>query len=123
MKHKFNVLCILAGLIVLTISSGALAYPVFSGSNNCNQCHTDFDGFGAALHNFHLTFASCSDCHVINGDNPVTDRCIDCHDDNGIKSFHVVNVGPDGNGFTCLTCHTVTPNDTWSWSQTKHLFK
>ena len=44
-----NVLVLLvlvgAGLLV---TSPAMAYTLFSGANNCDQCHVGFDSYGAA---------------------------------------------------------------------------
>jgi len=126
MNTKLTILTLAMALAAVAILSlDAEAYNRFAGGNNCNQCHTTFEGFGEATHDFHVNTMgfSCSQCHGSPGDNPYISKCAVCHDPNTIWNLHLTNAPADGEGFTCATCHTVTDNEAWDWSDLKHTFK
>ncbi|MBU0743676.1 hypothetical protein KKG45_04860 [bacterium] len=125
MNRRTTILTMLAlAAVALIWAAQASAYSRYSGSNNCNQCHPAFEGGpGAQLHNFHTSFADCSECHVSIGDNPRTSACAACHIPDPLWNFHRVNAPSDGNGFTCSTCHEFVGNDVMSWSATKQAFR
>ena len=103
--------------------SGVSAYTWFSGDNNCDQCHTDFNGFSGATHTLHTDSFDCNACHVSPGDNPSTSNCAVCHESNLLWNFHLQFAGDDLNGFNCATCHAVTPNDDNSWDSVKSWYR
>ena len=118
---------IVAFLIVATagflVSDPAMAYTLFSGSNNCDQCHSGFDSYGAATHQSHIASFSCSSCHVSNGDNPNISTCAECHDPNLLWNFHLQFAPNDLNGMDCTACHSVTPNENDSWDSIKSRYR
>lgn len=65
---------------------------------------------------------SCLQCHDSSGDNPRVEKCATCHISNPLWNTHLNSAGQDGQGFTCASCHTVTPNERWNWSSAKRTF-
>lgn len=100
----------------------ALAYTSFDGSNNCSQCHSGFDSYGAAVHQTHISETACSTCHATSGDNPLIETCSACHDANLLWNYHLQFAPADGSGFTCGTCHTITPTESYDWDAVKALY-
>lgn len=126
MNSKLMILTVATALAAVAILSlDAEAYNRFSGSNNCNQCHTNFEGFGEATHDFHVNTMgfSCGQCHAAPGDNPLVEKCAVCHISNPLWNTHLTGAPNDLNGFTCASCHDVTGNEVWDWSSLKHTFK
>ncbi len=118
---------ILAFLIVLiagfTISENSTAYTLFSGDNNCDQCHTGFDGYGSSTHQSHIAAMSCNACHESNGDNANIATCSACHDSNLLWNYHLQYAENDLNGMDCSACHSVTPNENESWDSIKSRYR
>lgn len=96
----------------------AASYPSYNGSPACDDCHSGFNGFGAALHDLHNEMtSSCSNCHESVGDNPEMEKCAGCHvsgDDGGGLVLHHTNAEApaDANGMRCATCHPGASADT-----------
>ncbi len=114
---------LLLGSAALFCPSSALAYNEFSGDNNCNQCHTGFDGYGAATHQMHIASFDCNACHISNGDNSLISTCAVCHDSNLLWNYHLQFAGDDELGLTCNSCHAVTPNGDNSWDAVKSWYR
>lgn len=108
---------------ILMVAGTSQAYTSFSGSNNCDQCHTGFDSYGAATHQSHIASFACGDCHVSNGDNPEVSTCSACHDSNLLWNFHLQFAGNDLNGMDCNACHTVTSTEKESWDSIKSRYR
>lgn len=109
--------------ILMAWTSPSSAYRLFSGDNNCDQCHTQFEGSGEATHDFHTAFVGCFDCHGSIGDNPLISACAECHNSNWLKNHHITAAFPDGEGKVCSTCHSIVPNESWTWGDTKTTFR
>ena len=119
-----NVLVLLvlvgAGLLV---TGPAMAYNLFSGDNNCDQCHDGFDSYGAADHQAHIDNFACNACHVDNGDNPLISTCAVCHDANLLWNYHLQYAPDDLNGMDCAACHTVTATERETWDSIKSRYR
>ncbi|HPF34373.1 MAG TPA: hypothetical protein P5571_00590 [Candidatus Krumholzibacteria bacterium] len=124
MKTKLMTLTLAAALAVgFALVQDAQAYTRFAGSNNCDQCHTGFNGFSGATHQLHTSGGiSCSQCHGSTGDNPFVSKCAECHTPNPLWNTHL-SAPADGQGMTCGSCHTITANELWKWSQAKRTYR
>jgi len=113
---------ILATLLVVTIglfwSLQAGAYNLFSGDNNCDQCHPTFT-IGGAQHSTHTAIYSCSTCHSV---EPIpSSTCLQCHDAPDIFESHGGLV--DQEGYQCGYCHEGVPAEAHSWTELKNIFE
>jgi len=123
MRHStIAVILIFMGAGLLTTGT-ALAYTTFSGSNNCDQCHSGFDSYGADNHQTHIASFACNSCHVTNGDNPVTSTCAVCHEPNLLWNFHLQFAPNDMNGMDCAACHSVTATESDTWDIIKSRYR
>jgi len=114
MKQKLTVLCVLVLVVSAMVwTNETTAYPTFD--DGCTTCH-DW-GYGTPTHQAHFG-NGCSSCHEVTGDNPLTSTCASCHGGVFIMNFH------NNNGISsCIVCHEASPNDNFSWGQTKQLFR
>ncbi|MCX8043021.1 MAG: cytochrome c family protein [Desulfobacterota bacterium] len=80
----------------------AFAYQYVGGSQNCQQCHTDYTS-GSDWHNMHTNLAKddCTKCHNEQQLVP-TANCKTCH--SGLPCKWVNNHNARGTQ-TCITCH------------------
>ncbi|MCP4293314.1 MAG: hypothetical protein GY780_15930 [bacterium] len=115
MSNKTNAIILFFVGVGLMTAGAAMGYTTFSGSNNCDQCHDGFDGYGSSTHQEHISSFSCGSCHASSGDNPLVETCAVCHEANLLWNFHLQFAPNDMNGFNCATCHNVvaTEKDTW----------
>ncbi len=123
MRRPISLAFLIVIIAGLTVSGSSIAYTFFSGSNNCDQCHSGFDSYGAADHQSHIASYSCDSCHVSNGDNPYVSTCAVCHDPNLLWNFHLQNAPNDLNGMDCAACHSVTPNENDSLDSIKARYR
>jgi hypothetical protein len=123
MRRPLVLAFLLLAATSLMVSSSSTAYTVFSGSNNCDQCHSGFDSYGSPTHQTHLASYSCNSCHGSSGDNPLISTCAVCHDANLLWNFHLQFAGNDLNGFDCATCHDVLPSEKDSWDSIKSRYR
>ena len=96
------------------------AYGLFTGANNCDQCHTEWTG---SEHSLHSGSFSCDTCHDgAIGDNPVlTSTCVACHDAPDVFVLHAPLM--DQQGYQCGYCHEGVANESHSWSSLKNIFE
>ncbi len=124
MRHSNVVILLILVGAGLLVTGPALSYTTFSGSNNCDQCHTGFNGYSGITHQLHInTPIACSSCHVSNGDNPVTSTCAVCHDPNLLWNFHLQFAPADQFGMTCSSCHSVTSTEEDTWDAVKSRYR
>lgn len=123
MRRSFIVAFLLITTAVFFVTGSAMAYNLFSGSNNCDQCHSGFDSYGGDTHQSHIASFDCNACHVSNGDNPYISTCAVCHESNLLWNFHLQNAPNDLNGMDCAACHSVTPNENDSWDSIKSRYR
>ncbi len=123
MRLSIVALILISATAGLLLSGSSLAYTFFSGSNNCNQCHPGFDGYGSSTHQSHINSFSCNSCHVDNGDNPYISTCAVCHDPNLLWNYHLQFAGNDLNGLDCGSCHEITATEKESWDSIKSRYR
>jgi len=117
-RRMLIVMAIVAVGMFWSLPAGA--YGVFTGANNCNQCHDTWPG---SEHTLHSSQFACSLCHVGGvGVNPVEPTsCLQCHDTTDLFVLH----GPltDGDGFQCGYCHEGVTAEGHSWTDLKNIFE
>lgn len=133
MTRRALISLLVAVAALITIPSAGLCYEAYrtvEGNGYCAQCHPGFISRGT-LHDMHQgnqdMTNNCQLCHTSTGDTPLTyssgetdgQGCRGCHGiDNGsmfswgagLRAHHI-NAGapPDGNGQTCMDCHSDPP--------------
>jgi len=123
MRKSFVFAFLILAAAGLLVNGSSQAYTYFSGSNNCDQCHSGFDSYGSSDHSSHIASFSCNSCHVSNGDNPLVSTCAVCHESNLLWNYHLQFADDDQNGMDCAACHAVTPNGKDSWDSIKSRYR
>jgi len=116
-KSRILVSVLLVVAIGLFWSIQAGAYYLFSGENNCDQCHTDFPG---DTHTFHIDAGiSCASCHEV---EPIpSSACSACHLVDDLLVLHAPL--EDQMGYQCSDCHESTGAESRSLTDLKKLFE
>lgn len=89
-------------IFVLIAGMPVLAYQYVGGSQNCQQCHTDYTS-GSDWHNLHTNLVKddCAKCHDAQQQVPAA-NCKACH--SGLPCTWV-NTHTEQGTQTCMTCH------------------
>ena len=75
----------------------------------CMTCHTTDQTHNSTNHSFWVS--SCTTCHVVSGDSPLTSNCKQCHPTINPGKQQLIDFHLSNTEASCLACHTSSTPD------------